>query len=583
MLTQPDARLCPLNSKHTRQAGRKRPYEHEYAHAPPAHLTGAASAASAAAAAAAAGAVVPHIDLAAAVMPGLCRALAAAPLAARVSRGGNGGGGTAAADDGDGASWTWGPSVAAVGSAAAPPGRRLVWKLLLLSGALEPAARCISSLQLEAAAWLRARLSCGRSAGPRPQRRQLPGGLGEVLTLAPVAAALAPADNGRGGRAEAWDFTLCVEDVSALGLGAAAAAATAGPSTPGSGRRGGAGAAAASANTNAAAAAAAAAASVAAAVGGVLMLVDGRPFEEALAAGASHEEAAAEAAQDLAERSVRACVCRGRLVVRGLCAVLWAGQGRAGYRWCLCGWGAAGGGCVPSFRLRKPHVADCSLSPSSLPLPCHAVSCQRCSWQRLRAVLACLPPATAAHQADPAQQPPQVPVIVLTLASSDAADAIGAHLAATAAAAWPPPLAARVLSVADGGGATGGGGVRVASLAEAPDEVLRRALAALAEAAPVLEPVVPVDLEGLARGAVAEVVAEMDARAAEQRALRLNGGGGSSSGAGGSCSAADTVAAFNELLSAYEAAAAATAASPSARWGLPTPEVSGYGHGFELG
>eukprot|EP00198_Chlamydomonas_reinhardtii_P005526 XP_001694862.1 predicted protein [Chlamydomonas reinhardtii] len=133
---------------------------------------------------------------------------------------------------------------------------------------------CLRSLQLEAAAWLRARLSCGRSAGPRPQRRQLPGGLGEVLTLAPVAAALAPADNGRGGRAEAWDFTLCVED-------------------------------------------------------------------EALAAGASHEEAAAEAAQDLAE-----------------------------------------------------------------------------SWQRLRAVLACLPPATAAHQADPAQQPPQ-----LAASESDAAPA----------------------------------------------------------------------------------------------------------------------------------------------------------------
>ncbi len=103
------------------------------------------------------------------------------------------------------------------------------------------------------------------------------------------------------------------------------------------------------------------------------------------------------------------------------------------------------------------------------------------------------------------QQPVPVPVAVLTLAGQQAAGDIAAHLAATAAAAWEPDLAAWVAAAApldqvlaagagdgaDADGSISGGGalVAVASVAEAPDESLAAALAFLAERAPVMEQV----------------------------------------------------------------------------------------------
>ncbi len=60
------------------------------------------------------------------------------------------------------------------------------------------------------------------------------------------------------------------------------------------------------------------------------------------------------------------------------------------------------------------------------------------------------------------------------------------------------------------------------------------------------------ELEALARSAVAEAVAAADA-------------------VGGD--AAATASAFNQLAAAYGAAVRATATAPSARWGLPAPEV----------
>ncbi|GLC41495.1 hypothetical protein PLESTB_001005300 [Pleodorina starrii] len=464
------------------QQGRKRRFESAPGTGPavglqllaapkPAPAAAAASAAAAAGAGPGRRALTLHLDLAEVVAPGLCRALAARARGSGTSDGG-------AADGGGGSCWASARGSRADELAAPPGGRRVFWKVLLLSGALETEASCVSAYQLEAAAWLRDRLSAGRSAGSRPHR-QPPAG--EQLTLAAARGTV-------GGKA--WSLTLCIQDVSAARLAAAAAA----PSAPVT--AGGFGSPAAGSWVGGAAAAGvpAAAAVAVAATSGVLMLVDGREFEAALAAGASMEEAAAEAGQDLNE-----------------------------------------------------------------------------SWERLRMVLTCLPGSQTTHRRTPFNhrhqqqyqqpdlQPP--PVVLLTLASSAASDAISSHLSATAAATWPPEVAARVLAAAAvgaaagrGGGGGGSGGVSVVSLAEAPDEALRQALSYMAESAPAYEQVDSVDLEELARGVVSEVVSEMDER--------------------GPATAAATIAAFNQLAAAYEAAVQATAASASARWGLPAPEIS---------
>lgn len=210
---------------------------------------------------------------------------------------------------------------------------------------------------MEAAAWLRARLSCGRSAGPRPQRQPPSGELLALLSPPPkaVAAAASNAYGGGGslaaagarqGSAPSWrqqqqhqqqqpSFALCVVEVSAGRLaqeahaqhhhqhcgwaGGGGRGSFSGPGfgSPPDGARsngsfgtgyGGPGFGLGFAGTPVAAAAAAVATAALpaslAATGGVLVLVDGRGFEAALAAGASAEGAAAEAGQDLEERWV---------------------------------------------------------------------------------------------------------------------------------------------------------------------------------------------------------------------------------------------------------------------------------------
>lgn len=112
------------------------------------------------------------------------------------------------------------------------------------------------------------------------------------------------------------------------------------------------------------------------------------------------------------------------------------------------------------------------------------------SWQRLKMVLSCLPGV----QLTPTQQPPPpLPVVLLTLASEAATDAISGHLAAVAAD-WQPAVAARLLQQGEPLGkrtnvAALAGNVRVASLVETPVKVLRQALSYMAEFAPMYEQV----------------------------------------------------------------------------------------------
>ncbi|KXZ42558.1 hypothetical protein GPECTOR_136g641 [Gonium pectorale] len=399
---------------------RKRRYE---AAPPLAVAPGTADLAGSASGAAPRQPLTPPIEVAAAVVPALYRALSgqARPGFANA-----------------GAGW---PGEA---GAAQSPVRQVFWKLVLMSGKLEEEATCISPHQLEAAAWLRDSLSGGFDASPRPVRQSA---AGELLTV--------QAARGSDGGGSTWGFTMAVQDVSAERLAAHAAAAggfgspmgAACDAAGGGGAPGGSGVA-----------------STLAACSGVLLLVDGREFAAALTAGASLQQAAAEAGQDLAS-----------------------------------------------------------------------------SWERLRTVLSYLP---SLQQLRPQEAPP---VCVLTLAEGDAADAVRTHLQATASQSWPPALAATVGT---------GGQMHVASLAGNPHAALQEALAYMAERAPLHEQVVPVDLERLAVEAVGEVVTEMDTQ-----------------GPGGATQAA-TVAAFNQLVGAFEAAVRATATSPSARWGLPAPEIS---------
>ncbi|EFJ48360.1 hypothetical protein VOLCADRAFT_90955 [Volvox carteri f. nagariensis] len=401
------------------------------------------TAAAAAAAAAKSPILTSHLNLAEVVVPGLCRTLARRLMT-------NGGTATAEINSVNGLNGNgfYGSSRGTAGGREGPMGGKgplrrgaascegparphhVFWKLLLLSGALETEASCVSAYQLEAASWLRSRLSCGRTAGPRPLR-QPPAG--EQLTMEAARATL-------GGKA--YTLTLSTEAATAV-----------------------------------------------AATSGVLMLVDGREFEAALAAGAPHEDAAAEAGQDLDDSPLPSVHSLAHLHVLPCTAVSW--------RLLLC--------------LAHYVTASCDIShPVYLPTP---------------------PPGLL-----------QLPVVILTLASAAATDAIGSHLAATAAATWPPAVAAR-----------------------APDVVLRQALSYMAESAPVYEQVVSVDLEDLARGAVADVVAELDGG-------RVGGGVGGDGSPVSAVTAADTIAAFNQLVAAYEAAVQATATSASARWGLPAPE-----------
>ncbi|GLI61136.1 hypothetical protein VaNZ11_003411 [Volvox africanus] len=338
--------------------------------------------------------------------------------------------------------------------------RHVFWKMLLVSGAQEMDAHCVSGFQLEAAAWIRARLSCGRTAGPRPNRRPE---VGEQLTI--EAARVVVSD-------QACNLTMCVQDIRAKSLPSGGPSASVG-SVLGFNSR------AASVASDASAVATAMAAT-----SGVMMLVDGRMLETALADGSSPQRAAVKAAQDLNE-----------------------------------------------------------------------------SWERLRKVLSNLPSTRSTKQSQFLPQgPAQLPVVILTLGSSASTAAVGNHLAAAAATAWPPAVASRLLASPPVTGSTAalGGHVKVLSLADAPDEALRLSLSHLTISAPLYDHVVTLDLEEMARGAVAEVVSELDERGT----------------AAATATVAATIAAYNHLLTVYEAAVMETAASPSARWGLPAPEVS---------
>ncbi|GIL81598.1 hypothetical protein Vretimale_1255 [Volvox reticuliferus] len=411
------------------------------------------------------GTLTPHLNLEEVILPGLCRAIAKSQ-----------GNGPAAAGNGSARSVRYGSFRSAAGAAKhgfrrveewelgnrkwLDPAlqRHVFWKMLLVSGAQEMEAHCISGFQLEAASWIRARLSCGRAAGPRPNR-QLE--LGEQLTI--EGARVVVCD-------QACNLTMCVQDIRATSLPSGGSSAAAG-SFRGFGGR-----------DTPVVLDAAKVATALAATSGVMMLVDGRMFETALAEGSSPQRAAVKAAQDLNE-----------------------------------------------------------------------------SWERLRSVLSNLPDTRSTQQSKvQSQGPAQLPVVILTLGSSASTTAVGNHLASVAAMAWPPAVAARLLASPPFAGSTAalGGHVKVLSLAEAPDEALRLSLSFMTESAPLYEHVVCLDLEELARGAVAEVVSELD-----------------QSGPA-TATAAATIAAYNHLLTVYEAAVMATAASPSARWGLPAPEVS---------
>lgn len=241
-----------------------------------------------------AAALTPHISLTEVALPGLYRALARRHHHGVATPGGNSRGDVGwngvAAEGRDGARL----------AAAAVSPVHVFWKILLLSGAREDAARCISAVQLEAAEWIRARLSCGRTTGLRSIRQPAAAAVGEQLTLESVSfsgASHSGGGSGRGGgggrRGLLVSATLCIHDVNAIQLASAVAVEA------GSGG---------AAVTNKVAGAEAAAA--VAATSGVLMLVDGREFEAALAAGSSAREAAAVAAQDLNER----CVAYGTMI-----------------------------------------------------------------------------------------------------------------------------------------------------------------------------------------------------------------------------------------------------------------------------
>ncbi len=99
-----------------------------------------------------------HLDLGAAL-----GAECAGPLAAALAGwapGGPGAGGGPSGLGGHGSQGQW------QGEGGAP--REVLWKVAVNSGALEPGSAGVPAMQLEAAAWLRAKLSCGRTSAYQP-------------------------------------------------------------------------------------------------------------------------------------------------------------------------------------------------------------------------------------------------------------------------------------------------------------------------------------------------------------------------------------------------------------------------------